>query len=98
MRVERLDVGARTNRAQIHCNASGVRGKFFRGSHEFAAEALSLQRGIYTKKAEIHAVAALLEIDATCERVGLFEKKKLAGAQILQRAFSVDPIRADAPT
>jgi len=45
------------------------------GSHKFAAEALSLQRGLYTEKAEIHAVAALLEIDAACERVGFFEKK-----------------------
>src|SRR5256885_508294 len=98
MRVERLDVGARTNRAQVHSNASGVHGKFFRGGHEFAAEAPSLQRGLYAEKSEVHAVAALLEIDATCERGGLFEKKKLAGAQILQRAFTVDTIGADKGT
>src|SRR5882762_1658477 len=98
MRVKRLNVGARTNRAQIHCNATGVRGKFFRGSHKFAAEALSLQRGLDTEKAEIHAVAALLEIDTTCERVGFFEKKKLTGAQVLQRAVAVDAIGTDERT
>src|SRR6266705_5783493 len=95
MRVERLNVGARTNRAQVHRNASGVRGGFFRGSHEFAAEALSLQRGLDTEKSKIHAVASLFEIDATCEGVGFFEKKKLAGAQVLQRAFAVDAIGTD---
>src|SRR5207237_716953 len=98
MRVERLNVGARTDRAQIHRDATGVRCKFFRGSHEFAAEALSLQRGLDTEKAEIHAVASLFEIDATCERVGFFEKKKLAGAQVLQRAVAVDAICADERT
>src|SRR5256885_5036151 len=98
MRVERLNVGARTNRAQVHSNASGVRGKFFRGSHEFAAEALSLRRGIYTKKAEIHAVASLFEIDATDKSAGLFEKQKLAGAQVLQRAVAVDAVGTDERT
>src|SRR5882672_8244530 len=95
MRVERLNVGARTDGAQIHCDASGARGKFFRGSHEFAAEARSLQCGLDTEKSKIHAVAALLEIDATCERVGFFEKQKLAVAQVLQRTFAVDAIGTD---
>src|SRR5258706_5373236 len=98
MRVERLNVGARTNRAHIHRNATGVRGKFFRGSDEFAAEAPSLQRGLYTEKSEIHAVAALLEIDATDKSASLFEKQKLAGAQVLQRAFAVDAIGTDERT
>src|SRR5256885_11818778 len=98
MRVERLNVGARTDGAQIHCDASGVRGKFFRGSHEFAAEAPSLQRGLYTEKSKIHAVAALFEIDATDKSAGLFEKQKLAGAQVLQRAFAVDAIGTDERT
>src|SRR5258706_4300579 len=95
MRVKRLNVGARANRTQVHCDASSVRGKFFRGSHEFAAEAPALQRGLDTEKSEIHAVASLFEIDATYERVGFFEKKKLAGAQVLQRAFGVDAISTD---
>src|SRR5260221_3334965 len=95
MRVERLNVGTRTNGAQVNCDASGVRGKFFRGRHEFAAEAPSLQCGLDTEKAEIHPVASLFEIDATCERVGFFEKKKLAGAQVRQRAVAVDAIGTD---
>src|SRR2546430_14962347 len=95
MRVERLNVGARTNRAQVHCNASGVRGKFFRGGHEIAAEAHSLQRRLYREKAEVHAVASLLEIDATDKSASLFEKEKLAGAHVLHRAAVVDPVGPD---
>jgi len=95
MRVERLNVRARTDRAQIHRDAAFLHCKFFGSSHEFAAEAFSLVRGIDAEKTEIHAVGFFLEIDATDKSAGFFEQQELAGAQIFQCTFAVDAIGTD---
>jgi hypothetical protein len=95
MLIKRLNIGARTDGAQVHHDAAFFHGKFFGSGHNFAAEALSLPRGIDAEKAEVHAVTSLLEIDATRKGARFFENQELAGAQILQRFFAVDAIATD---
>jgi len=95
MRVERLNVGTRTNRPQIYRNTSGVDGEFFGCVHEFSAEPFSLLRGVNAEQTEIHAIGALLKIDTTDKSGTFFEQQELAGTQICQSAFAVDAIGAD---
>ena len=98
MCVERLNIGAWTNGAQIDRDAACVHRKFLRGSHELSAESFALAMRIDAEEAKIHAVRSLLEINATHKSVAFFKNKKLAGTQILQRSFAVDAIAANKRT
>jgi len=98
MRVERLNVGAWTDRAQIYRYTSRVDGEFFGSIHEFSAEPFALLCGNDAEQTEVHAIGALLEIDATDKSGDFVEQQELAGAQIFQRTFAVDAIGADERT
>jgi len=93
--VKRLNIGARTDGAQIHRRTAGVYAEFFGNRHEFAPEPFSLLRRIDAQQTEVHAVRLFLEIDATDEGVIFFEQEELAGAQIFQRSVAVDSFSTD---
>ena len=95
MRVERLNIGARTDRPQIYRYTSCVDGEFFGSVHKSSAEPFALLHGINAEQTEVHAIGTLLKIDTTDKSADFFEQQELAGAQIFQRAFAIDAIGAD---
>jgi hypothetical protein len=95
MFVERLNVVAWADGAQVHRDAVRVYREFFGGLHEFSTETFALLRRIDAQQSQVHAVFTLLEIDAADRIAGFFEQQKLAGAEIFQIAVAVDAVAAN---
>src|SRR2546422_11601224 len=68
--IAKVTIKGRKGRAgaddpEVNRNAAGLAEKIFRGIHQFAAQAGSLPPGIHTEQAQVAAVAAKFDVDAS---------------------------------
>ena len=86
---------ARADDAEVDGAATCFAKIIFGGIHHFAAEPGSLTQRIHTKQAQVAAVAAEFDIDASCEGRGTSSDEEFPFCHVGANAFSVDAITFD---
>jgi hypothetical protein len=86
---------ARTDDAEVNCDAAGLAEKILRGVHELAAQAGTLAPRFDSEQTQASAVAAKLDIDASCKSLGIFRQQKSPFFHVGADALGMDAVALD---
>ena len=86
---------ARADDAEVDGLATCFAKIIFSGIHHYAAEPGSLTQRVHTKQAQVAAIAAEFDIDASCEGLGISSDEEFAFCHVGSNAFGVDAVAFD---